>query len=600
MDSLPSSQPPSAPDSGDPHGSAMPRRFGKYTLLRKLASGGMAELFLAIQRSVAGFEKLIVIKLILPAMNQDSAFIAMLLHEARIAATLSHANVVQVFDVGQVAGTYYIAMEHVHGEDLRSIVRQMRKKAVSEFPLEHIVSIMLGVCGGLAHAHEKRDLDGSSLKIVHRDISPHNVVVSFSGDVKIVDFGIAQSNAELAAETRSGTLKGKVPYMSPEQARGDEIDSRSDIFAVGVILFELTTGKRLFKGQSDFETLKLICDHDYPLPSQIRPGYPPELERIVMRALHKDRNSRYQTAREMQADLEEFVRRERVPVSNIALTEFMRNLFEEKLASEKQDLLAGKQLADLIDLQHSSESLPTDDHSRLSHNSSAPAARTITDLSAMVAGKHGGVALALAALGLVAAVSATGLYLQHNHEAASASLSPASLPVNRGSIRVATNPPGATIWVDGEMRSDLTPAILAQLPTGRPINVTLTKDGYEPAKQSLTLTDSESSRSVDVALSSAPVFVDLDVITDGLPFALVLDGNTTRLSANGHSIEGVTAGDSHTLVVSAPGYTSQTLEFTSSPQERKRLEVTLQRALHPRAASVPPPAPPSPPARPLR
>ena len=186
---------------GDGTMEGLPRRFGKYTLLRKLAVGGMAELFLAIQRSVAGFEKLIVIKRILPSMNQDRAFIDMFLHEARIAATLSHPNIVQIFDVGQVDGTYFIAMEHVHGEDLRSIVRQMKRKGVNDFPLEHAISIVLGMCAGLAYAHEKRELDGSALNIVHRDISPQNVVVTFTGDVKIVDFGIAKSDAKLHTET---------------------------------------------------------------------------------------------------------------------------------------------------------------------------------------------------------------------------------------------------------------------------------------------------------------------------------------------------------------------------------------------------------------
>ena len=253
MNATPPRQPAAsleALDNADPAKDGLPRRFGKYTLLRKLAMGGMAELFLALQKSVAGFEKLLVIKRILPAMNRDRAFIDMLLHEARIAATLTHANIVQIFDVGQVDGTYYIAMEHVHGEDLRGIVRQMRKKGVIEFPLEHAIEIMLGVTSGLSYAHEKRDLDGSPLNIVHRDISPQNVVVTFSGDVKIVDFGIAKSDTKMTIETQSGKLKGKVPYMSPEQARGEAIDARSDVFAVGVMLFELTTGRRLFKGQS--------------------------------------------------------------------------------------------------------------------------------------------------------------------------------------------------------------------------------------------------------------------------------------------------------------------------------------------------------------
>ena len=380
--------PLSGPDVGlndESNMDGLPRRFGKYTLLRKLAVGGMAELFLAIQRSVAGFEKLIVIKRILPAMNQDRAFIEMLLHEARVAATLSHPNIVQVFDVGEVDGTHFIAMEHVHGEDIRSIVRQMRKRGVTEFPIEHAISIVLGVCAGLAYAHEKRDLDGKALNIVHRDISPQNVVVTFSGDVKIVDFGIAKSDVRLHENTRSGRLKGKVPYMSPEQARGEVVDWRSDIFAAGVMLFELTTGKRLFKGSSDYETLKLICDRDYPLPSQIREGYPIDLERIVMRALSKDRETRYQSAREMQQALEDFARRERIPVSTIALNQFMQSLFEDKLASQKEALSQGKLLADIIEAKQGQDSVAPDDGARLSQSilSTPAASRTLTEINAL-------------------------------------------------------------------------------------------------------------------------------------------------------------------------------------------------------------------------
>ena len=190
---------------------------------------------------------------------------------------------------------------------------------------------MLGVTSGLSYAHERRDLNGSPLNIVHRDISPQNVIVTFSGDVKVVDFGIAKSDTKMMMETQSGKLKGKVPYMSPEQARGEPLDARSDIFAVGVILFELTTGRRLFKGQSEFETLKLICDREYPRPSQVHPGYPPDLETIVMKALAKDKNARYQSARELQSALEDYVRKDRIPVSNVALTQYMQSLFSKDL-----------------------------------------------------------------------------------------------------------------------------------------------------------------------------------------------------------------------------------------------------------------------------
>jgi len=298
----------------------------------------MAELFLAVQKGPFGFEKLVVIKRILPALTGDRVLVEMLLHEARIAATLSHPNVAQIFDVDVVDDSYFIVMEHVHGEDLRSIVREMKAQGIREFPIEHALSVVLGVCGGLAYAHEKRGIDGAPLNIVHRDVSPQNVIVAYAGEVKLVDFGIAQSDAMSLRETRPGRLKGKIPYMSPEQARGEPIDLRSDVFAAGVMLFELTTGQRLFKGASERDTIELICDRDYPRPSAVRPDYPPELEAIVMRALAKDRADRWQTAGEMQAALEGFVRRERIAVSTIALSEFMRSLFAEKLAKQGEEL----------------------------------------------------------------------------------------------------------------------------------------------------------------------------------------------------------------------------------------------------------------------
>jgi serine/threonine protein kinase len=213
------------------------------------------------------------------------------------------------------------------------------------------VGIVLGACAGLAYAHEKRGLDGAPLGIVHRDVSPQNIIVTFTGDVKLIDFGIAVSDARTDEDvTKSGKLKGKVPYMSPEQCRGEALDARSDLFSLGTLLFELTTGKRLFKGQSELETLKLICDRNYPRPSEVKPGYPPGLERIVLRALSKDRATRYASGREMQGDLEAFVREQRLAVSRLTLEAFMRKLFAEQLAREEQALQAGKKLADVIEI----------------------------------------------------------------------------------------------------------------------------------------------------------------------------------------------------------------------------------------------------------
>ncbi len=328
----------------------LPARFGDYMLLRRLASGGMAELFLALKRTdgEADFEKPVVIKRILPSLGRDPTFIGMLRHEARIAATLSHPNIVQIFDAGRANGQFFIVMEHIDGADLRAVIRRMKKRGVLEFPIENAIAIAIGACAGLTYAHEKRDLHGAPLDIVHRDISPQNIMLTFAGDVKIVDFGIAKSKAARSSEeTKSGKLKGKVPYMSPEQARGEPLDARSDLFAVGTMLFELTTGKRLFKGMSEIETLKLICDREYPRPTEVRADYPPELERIVVRALAKDRALRYQSGREMQADLEAFVRRSQLGVSSLKVRQFMRSLFDEELADERTGVLNGRRLSDI-------------------------------------------------------------------------------------------------------------------------------------------------------------------------------------------------------------------------------------------------------------
>jgi serine/threonine-protein kinase len=578
---------PLPPEPADPGSEGLPRRFGKYSLLRKLATGGMAELFLALQKSVAGFEKLLVIKRILPAMNQDRAFIDMLLHEARIAATLTHANIVQIFDVGHVDGTYYIAMEHVHGEDLRGIVRQMRKKGVIEFPLEHAIEIMLGVTSGLAYAHEKRDLDGSPLNIVHRDISPQNVIVTFSGDVKVVDFGIAKSDTKMTMETQSGKLKGKVPYMSPEQAKGQQLDARSDIFAVGVMLFELTTGRRLFKGQSEFETLKLICEREYPKPSQVHPGYPPALEAIVMKALAKDRTQRYQSARELQSALEDFVRKDRIPVSNVALTQYMQSLFEEKLKAQKEQILQGKQLADIIDLQQENSLSEADGVQRLSSSllSAPSAARTVTDIHPVPRSRA--LITTVAALGTIALAAVGYAWSVHQKPKAVATQlppPPPPAPVNRGAISVTSDPPGASIWIDGEMRAEVSPAEILQLPLGRSFELRVSKEGYEAAKNTVALSEEQPTAKWDAHLTRGSVTVDLSVKPrpDGL--AVFLDGKPLE----NVPATGITSGDQHKLLIGAPGYIDQTYTFIAAPQENKKFDVVLVKEPH-RAKGVPPP-----------
>ncbi len=573
--------PPSVPSNpsgtwrtpqADANSPELPRQFGKYTLVRKLAKGGMAELYLAIQRSMAGFEKVVVIKRILPEMHQDGSFVDMLLSEARVAATLSHPNIVQTFDVGEVDGTYFIAMEHVHGDDIRGIVRQMKKVGRSEFPLAHAVEIALGISAGLAYAHAKHDIDGTPLNIVHRDISPQNVVVTFEGDVKIVDFGIAKSDAPNQDATEAGKLKGKIPYMSPEQARGDQVDSRSDIFSAGIILFELTTGKRLFKGSSEYDTMRLICESDYPRPSDIRENYPPALEAIVLRALEKNRDERYQSAREMQAALQNFARDERIDASNVALSEFMRGLFADDLAREvaDKDMVAQLRKSSHDWGSNPPPARPATDPPRSTTISTPAAARTVTEVQAAPIQERKRQRLllvgALASLVVLLGVGLGAWKVLHQPK-------PAQVLVPQvAALALDSDPPGATIWLNGEMRSEVTPTTIPNLPGGGKIDLRITKDGFEPAKQTVSLDAAETR--VSVKLEAGHMVVE--VKTKPLGAEVEIDGH---LVEGGHAT-GLASGE-HELVVRAHGFEEYREQLKGGPFETLHRDVELKKATTP-------------------
>jgi len=265
-------------------------RFGRYTLLKPIASGGMAEVHLASLQGAAGIQKLVAIKRILPEHARDAEFVAMFLNEARIAASLHHANVVQAYDFGSEDGRYFLTMEYLRGLDTRRIVQELGRTG-RRMPLEIAIAIGIGAAAGLHYLHEKRDAAGQPLGLVHRDISPPNIFLTSDGIVKLVDFGIAKA-VRRAGETRTGTVKGKVSYLSPEQCRCEPLDRRSDIFSLAIVLWELTIGRRLFLGTSDLEVMNAIDKVDAPRPSQMVSRYPRELERIITRGLTRDRNRR--------------------------------------------------------------------------------------------------------------------------------------------------------------------------------------------------------------------------------------------------------------------------------------------------------------------
>jgi serine/threonine protein kinase len=282
-----------------------PITFGRYLLLERINVGGMAEVFKAKTFGVEGFERILAIKRILPNMADDDEFINMFVDEARIAVQLNHANIVQIYELGKYEGQYYIAMEYVSGKDLRQILDHCRKKK-ELLPVPAAAFLASKICDGLDYAHRRSDPTGRPLNVIHRDVSPQNILVSWEGAVKITDFGIAKAE-DRASRTQAGVLKGKFGYMSPEQVRGLEIDHRSDIFALGILMYEMMTGQRLFLGDSDFSTLERVRNAEVTPPTEHNPQISPELERVLLKALARERDERYQWASELHDDLQQFL-----------------------------------------------------------------------------------------------------------------------------------------------------------------------------------------------------------------------------------------------------------------------------------------------------
>jgi eukaryotic-like serine/threonine-protein kinase len=309
-----------------------PIPFGKYFLLDRTNVGGMAEVFRAKATGVEGFERIVAVKRILPGIAEDEEFVTMFVDEAKIAVQLSHANIAQIFDLGRADGSFYIALEFIHGKDLRAIMNRVRQRA-ELLPIAFTCYVIMKVCEGLDYAHNKHDGAGRFLNLVHRDVSPQNLLVSYEGEVKIIDFGIAKA-AGKAGRTQAGILKGKFGYMSPEQIYGLEIDRRSDVFGVGICLYELLTGERLFVAETDFATLEKVKAGVVVPPSAHNPRVPEELEQIVLRALAKDREARYQSALQLHDALQAFMHTSGTLFGRKDLGLYMHRVFGDEIERE--------------------------------------------------------------------------------------------------------------------------------------------------------------------------------------------------------------------------------------------------------------------------
>jgi serine/threonine-protein kinase len=336
----------------------------RYRVLERLAAGGMAEVFLAESAGIEGFKKLVAIKRVLPALSEKKRFIAMFLDEARLSAHLSHSNVVQVFDIGVGESAYFIVMEYVDGADLKQIIEYM-KRSGKTFSVEAASFIASKICEGLTYAHELSTADGQPLHIIHRDMSPPNVLITKHGEVKIVDFGLAKATSQLE-KSEAGIIKGKFGYLSPEAAQGKEIDLRTDIFAVGIILWEMLAGRRLFYGETDFATVKMVQEAKIPSLRAENPAVPAELERVIARALAREPSARYATARDLGKDLTAFLYRHGQPVTPYDIAEVVRAAVALRKKSQPDkasiiDKLIEEALVEFTSLQEH-EDKPGDPH----------------------------------------------------------------------------------------------------------------------------------------------------------------------------------------------------------------------------------------------
>ncbi len=301
----------------------------RYRITERVAAGGMAEVFRGVAESMRGFKKNIAIKRILPSLTKNKKFVAMFLDEARLSLALQHANIVQVFDIGHTDETYFIVMEYVDGVDLKALI-EWRRRINRRVPIAHGLYMILEICKGLAYAHDLQNPETNApFGIVHRDISPPNVLISKQGEVKVVDFGLAKATSQVEI-TDPGVVKGKMSYLSPEAARGEEVDQRADIFAVGILLYELLTGKRLFYGETDYQTVELVRNAKIPPIKPQNPQVEPELEDIVRKALAKRKEDRYQNATDIQDALAQYAYSRGLKVIARDIAELVRQCLEDR------------------------------------------------------------------------------------------------------------------------------------------------------------------------------------------------------------------------------------------------------------------------------
>lgn len=538
--------------------------IGKYRLIGMMNAGGMAELFLALQAGLEGFTKVVALKRVLPHLATSQSFIDMFLDEARLAARLDHANIVRIYDFGEANGRYYLAMEYLPGEDVARVSSQARKTG-QRIPVDIAAAIISSAAAGLHFAHELTGEDGRPLGLVHRDATPSNIIMTYYGAVKMVDFGVAKTEANVH-QTQAGQVKGKMSYLAPEQVQSDSIDRRADVFCLGIVLWELLTGRKLFSRDNAVASVHAVLNEEPPAPSQLRPDVPPELDAIVLKALAKKREERFQTAGEFEDALDSyFALRSGRPTAK-HLASFLEGLFGKERADAKRSIAQGRDLNTNIStvmklltpapglgsggsnpmvsrsgrivlptgagasgsypsIRSSSQPMPS-----ISYAGPSPVAppEPLTPLNWRLG-------LAAGFLVLAGGLIAGGARMSLPEEASPAASGPA--PV---ALTVESEPPGAFVFLRGEPTGQRTPATFKGLRTGTPVALRLEKDGFESARETVAL---EPGQDVTrrLALHKLESVVSLEALPPGAE--LHVDGKLhaadqeLRLTPGSHTFE---------------------------------------------------------------
>lgn len=474
--------------------------FGRYELLKRIAAGGMGEVYLARQAGLEGFEKLLVVKVLLPNLAEDSEFIAMFLDEARIAARLDHPNIGQIYDLGEVDGAYYIAMEYIRGDDVVRLWKQARIK-YKPVPMALAARIAADAAAGLDYAHKATDANNQPLNLVHRDVSPQNILVTFDGGVKLIDFGVAKAAGRMS-HTTTGTIKGKYAYMSPEQISGADIDHRSDVFALGVVLYEMLTSVRLFKRDTEVATLQAVTACDIPPPASINPKIDPMLAGILLKALAQNRDDRFEDAQAFRMALEEWMLAERQPGTAAHLSAYMKDLYAERLAEERA---AGKPFSDtegtpsqlfrrsVVDRSGQSRLSPSNSTSARSKiaigaaegSAGASVAAAPEQLTAAPPKKSAALLIASAAIAALVVGLAIFTLTMRSGDAPAGAVVPAAMAMS-GTLNLLTEPRGAQVLIDGELLDERTPLQGYPLPAKDRVKLEIRHDGYLPTIKTIS------------------------------------------------------------------------------------------------------------------